>query len=727
LPPQKGGFFVTIPSVEKKFMPVNFEIKGNLARLLATENLIVEHKKVETAQFDIDNRVLTLPVWEKASATVYDMLVGHEVGHALYTPLTEWKKTEEYKNVPYDYVNVVEDARIEKLMKRKFAGLSRDFYNAYQELNREDFFCTKDSDLNEFLLIDKINLYFKIGAYLVIDFSEIEEEFIVQIRNCETFEEVLEISKNIYEYTKSQRIEKKSFSPNESSGEDQQQENQQSLSETSDHNQTKSEDSFPDEEENNSEQNENSNSTSVENSIDESKTQRAFSSNTQQLIDNYSVSDTLYLTLPEIDLNQILVTFDKIFDHLKRFYHINDNDIIRNEVIQFNQFKKSSVKEVNYLVKEFEMKKSADSYSRSLVSKTGVLDTSKLHTYKHNEDLFRKVTVIPEGKNHGLIFILDWSGSMQCTIQDSIKQLFSLLWFCQKVNIPFEVYAFSNDAWALNQKPGEYYSNWDNYPTTKEWKERQVSIEGSFRMVNIFSSKSKKREFDEMMKLMWILSKSFVSSQIPNTSAFGLSSTPFNESIIALRPILRKFISENKLQKCHTIFFTDGEGNPATYNTYLNYGKDEYKFKEKSRRIVRSNFFIRNSITGKTYNAGNNDSENSAAILLAIKDEFSQSNFIGFRLIDRKEYRSFYDWYAHIEFDSYDRMRESIKKQGSVCLKSSAFDILFGIPCSNLFTDTEFSVSEDASKREVSNAFRKMFRGKMTNKKVLSTFISQIV
>ena len=62
-------------------MTVNFEVKGMLARLLATEDLIVEHKKVETACFNVHTRVLTLPRWEKASSTVYDMLVAHEVSH----------------------------------------------------------------------------------------------------------------------------------------------------------------------------------------------------------------------------------------------------------------------------------------------------------------------------------------------------------------------------------------------------------------------------------------------------------------------------------------------------------------------------------------------------------------------------------------------------------------------------------------------------------------------
>ena len=48
-------------------MTVRHEIKSQLAKLLATEDLVVEHKKVETAQFNVHTRVLTLPMWEKAS------------------------------------------------------------------------------------------------------------------------------------------------------------------------------------------------------------------------------------------------------------------------------------------------------------------------------------------------------------------------------------------------------------------------------------------------------------------------------------------------------------------------------------------------------------------------------------------------------------------------------------------------------------------------------------
>ena len=76
------------------------EVKGTLARLLAQEDLIVEHRQVETAMFDVEKRILTLPLWEKAEASVLDMLISHEVGHALYTP-NEWNWS---KTIPMSYV-----------------------------------------------------------------------------------------------------------------------------------------------------------------------------------------------------------------------------------------------------------------------------------------------------------------------------------------------------------------------------------------------------------------------------------------------------------------------------------------------------------------------------------------------------------------------------------------------------------------------------------------------
>ena len=95
-------------------MQIKHEVKGQLARLLATEDLIVEHRSVDTASFNVGTRVLTLPTWDNAGEEVYDTLVCHEVGHALYTPDDEWWL---YNEISASIVNIVEDARIEKLMR----------------------------------------------------------------------------------------------------------------------------------------------------------------------------------------------------------------------------------------------------------------------------------------------------------------------------------------------------------------------------------------------------------------------------------------------------------------------------------------------------------------------------------------------------------------------------------------------------------------------------------
>jgi len=174
------------------------EIKGNLARLLATENLIVEHRKTPTASFDVDRRVLTLPMWDNASGVVYDMLVGHEVGHALFTPNEDWR---DIADCPKDFVNVIEDARIEKLMKRKFPGLRKSFSGGYKELNDKDFFAIADEDISKFSLIDRINLHFKVGASAMIPFSIEEQVFVARTDVAETFEEVLQIAVDVHKFS----------------------------------------------------------------------------------------------------------------------------------------------------------------------------------------------------------------------------------------------------------------------------------------------------------------------------------------------------------------------------------------------------------------------------------------------------------------------------------------------------------------------------------------------
>ena len=75
----------------KKDNTMNLDVKSNLAKLLATENITIQHNNVKTASFDVKNRVLTLPIFKQKSGDVYDMLIAHECAHALWTPYKEWE------------------------------------------------------------------------------------------------------------------------------------------------------------------------------------------------------------------------------------------------------------------------------------------------------------------------------------------------------------------------------------------------------------------------------------------------------------------------------------------------------------------------------------------------------------------------------------------------------------------------------------------------------------
>jgi len=112
----------------------NVSSKSILAKLLASEDITVIHgADAPTASFDVKNRVLTLPCWTNMSNSLYDMLVGHEVSHALYTPNSDsdgWFQIEALAkslDMPAStvkmYANIVEDARIERMIKSKFPGL----------------------------------------------------------------------------------------------------------------------------------------------------------------------------------------------------------------------------------------------------------------------------------------------------------------------------------------------------------------------------------------------------------------------------------------------------------------------------------------------------------------------------------------------------------------------------------------------------------------------------
>ena len=173
--------------------------KSLLAKLLASENLTVEHGNYSTASMDVKNRVLRLPIWKEMSGSLYDLMVLHEVGHALYTPEDGWHGAGSNKGRGYkSFLNVVEDARIERKIKDKYPGGRRSFTQGYLELIKKDFFGLRGVDVDELNLIDKINLHFKGGTVHDITFSDEESEFIEKVKGTRTWEDVVRVTDELY-------------------------------------------------------------------------------------------------------------------------------------------------------------------------------------------------------------------------------------------------------------------------------------------------------------------------------------------------------------------------------------------------------------------------------------------------------------------------------------------------------------------------------------------------
>ena len=740
---------------------VNYEVKGQLAKLLATEDLIIENRKVSTASFDVGRRVLTLPMWEKASGTVYDLLVGHEVGHALYTPADNWM--EDYPDVPQSYVNVLEDVRIEKFMKQKYPGLSKTFYNGYSQLADQDFFELSQHDLEDMGLADRINIHYKIGNFEDVSFDKDEQSFVDKAFKTETFQDVLELAQELYEFIKHQeemmtKLDDLEFTMGELGGSgmgfplspsDMDSDDEEDLETDGEGGQPQSSQKEPSKEELMEELDAASDQITggVHGGNLDAVTDKALQDNLENLNkeNTNSYYEPEYVELPILNLDNLVAKNIDVHNYLSEYWirsqkHFDKESSSSKNIFEsvdndYRLFRRSAQKEVNFLVKEFECRKSADAYARATVSKTGILDCTKLHSYKYNEDLFKKITTLPDGKNHGLIFVLDWSGSMSTVLMDTIKQLYNLIWFCKKVQIPFQVFAFTNEWSHYNEWDDDFSHSWRNsqsMPPHHEEADRRVKIESQFSMVEFLTSDCKKSDLEKQLLSIWRLSTSLAAYYRWNPDVFyqaprrlGLSGTPLNEALVSLNQIIPEFKKATGVQKVQCVTLTDGEAHPLQYNKLFTF-KDEERDYMGTRSLMNGSVFIRDTSNGKTYSCKSNSHEITSALLNQLRGRFPDVNFIGIRVMDGRDANSFIRRYMDWDFDKVQHIQAGWKKNKSLKLVDVGYHAYFGLSSHALGNDTEFTVKEDATKSQIKSAFKKSLSAKKMNKKVLSQFMDFI-
>jgi len=684
------------------------ESKSNLAKLMATENILVEQKNVPTAYFNLKDRVLVVPTLkEEIGPSLYDLFMGHEVGHALFTPEQGWHDSVVEVGVNRSILNVCEDARIEKLICRKYPGLKQSFIRAYRDLLNRDFFGIKDLDVDLLKLIDRINLHTKCGLGANASFTDEEMYYVGEVMKSETFQDAVEIAKKIQAYMKERAeeakiklsMEKDDAGEGDDLDEDSDDEGQDmSMEGDAEYQDYESEDAGK----NRAIQDEQSDNGDEE--LD-SITDNKFRENEKELYD-YQSADRIYANIPDIDHNKVIIGYKQMYLEIKEADSKDyGSAFIKKETIdtkKFVEFRNSTNKVVAYLAKEFELRKNADQLKRAKTAKTGELDMNKIYSYQFNEDIFKKITNVPNGKSHGLVLYLDWSASMSSVMDNTIKQLLTLAMFCKKVMIPFEVYGFSD-------RYG-YYGNQEQ--PIHELKDGDLIIKGNFRLLNILSSKMSSSEFSYASSAL--LHGVYNHHDFPD---YCLGSTPLNEAIISAMTIVPEFQKKYKLQVVNAVFLTDGEGHHLSKikDNSMDYGiRNEYNLIYRDPKTL-----------AQMKDDNNNRVSNSKPFLYLLKQR-TGCNVIGFRILSLRDVRNFL-WHTYKSGVDTTPIYNKFKKEKSMVVTSVGFDEYYLLKSDKLDVDDEAELEvKSQTTRGLVSAFKKYSKGHIQNRVVLNRFVEMI-
>ena len=628
-------------------------VQDNLAKLMSTEDITVIQKPQSSAYFDTKNRVLVIPTWKNMSDIIVESLIGHEIGHALYTNSESWIsaiKLREPNEVFRDYLNVIEDARIESLVKQKYPGMKKIFYHGYKQILDNKIF--EIDAVEDLPLIDRLNIYFKFSGIIHLNLSETESSYIKRIEKIEKFSEVVDIAIEIFDSEKYSKHNKslsnivnvsgsetedqngESSSSRGSIGEGPKKEGQSSQSQTSsgfDESAPSSEtDSLQNSSQDNTDSKGNENGSSFgsrgsrstqQSAPSNSKTLRGFDESMSNMVD-MSKRYTVYTDIPSPILSKIIYPFGLIKEYFdNHFQNIMLSDLTEDEKEDFeieeifgqknslSKFYKDHKTNIDLHKQLFQMRKKADQYNKTMTFRTGKLDTNKLYSYKYNDEIFKTFEVKPNGKNHGLIFIMDFSSSMSAYLRDAKSKALELILFCKQIGIPFVLYGFFDT----------FYD--ENFPVifASEGKnECTFETNPAFRLLELLTSSMSESDFKRMVEI-------FMDS-IGRSGRYSLGGTPLTETHLCLDSLVDKFRGENPVKIVNVVYFTDGQGS------------GNYVIRKSDRRYNNnhmSSIVVHDPKTKKNYDFSKKNGVTCDDFLDIIKNRMEDVNVINFLITNR--------------------------------------------------------------------------------------------
>ena len=514
------------------------------ARALASENLSFSFDpKAETASFDVKTRHLVMPVWN-VSETLQTMLIAHEISHALWTPQVRSDElfgqavAEGYNEKLLHLIcNMVEDARIEKLMKQKYPGTRRDFFLGYKEIIDRDLFGLAGAKFDEMNIVNRMNIHFKWGVpgFLDLNLSAEEQAIAKQIDDCVTFDDAFAVAKSLYEHPGMEKVREKFENDATMDGK------------------SKGE---PDGDPEDGEANDPGKTGILDVSGDLKKQNGEF-----------FLANSVTISPCENYLDQIIPTTAILAAYDKRT-NFPDDDYRRQNPVNmtgYREFVKESDSFVRQLVAQFERRKAADEIRKERPKQTGMLNLDRLHQYRTHDDIFLSKIIKPDGKNHGIVFMLDLSGSMGQVIGDCFLQVLQLVWFCEKAKIPFEVFGFTNGGWIdEEQQEKAEYDAWrksgstENFVYSKQPRIANQKVNSvHYHDGKLYTLASSRDSAADRERLLAYLYESYVTRT--RNRVIALSGTPTVECVSLATQFMSKWITDNNIQIPTIMVVTDGE------------------------------------------------------------------------------------------------------------------------------------------------------------------------
>tara|TARA_B100000902_G_scaffold399226_1_gene469116 strand:+ start:1777 stop:3960 length:2184 start_codon:yes stop_codon:yes gene_type:complete len=721
-------------------------VNTTIAKLLAKEDLTVKTGNYSTAWFDIKNRVLGLPAWKDKGKDVTDLLIGHEVGHALYTPFEGWHDSpEKLEGCPRSYINVVEDARIEKKIKKDYPGLVGPMSRGYKKLVADEFFGDVDNiDWDKVKLIDKINLEAKIGNLIDVPMNDSEKALFNKTMTTEEFSEVLDVVREILAYTKENQEElltppeMPDFDDNDFEDENNEDPTQQGHDDMENNNE---------QEEDTTNEESSSNDENAEDEEEDLGTETTSNPEPEHTEEDVSITDEIFRKMeksliPESTdveygnevskaviesaivkhedlMKQRLEHFNKVLSYHEEegWYgkEYKDGVLTLQQEVEFADYIKKAKKSIVPAVKEFEQKKASHRWMHAQTAKTGRIDVNRLHSYKLSDDIFSKTTRLADAKNHGMFMLIDYSGSMSGQLHGVLEQVIHSVLFCKAVNIPFDVYAFTT-------------GNHDKF----EYADGDVGMD-NLSMPQLIHSGLKKNDFETALK--WLYARTehgrgpysdFVKPQVEDWG-----STPLNVALIASHKLIKQFKYKHALENVTLLSITDGDTNG------IRICEDRRLSDKKISMEWSYSRKIHLTIDGKKVILPNPRVQGTKALYQNLKKRYGISTmgfFIadGSKELNHRLHDAYCDmnkdddsWYSE-EFQEFrkQKIKENTKQKCIELHNANGYDNYFIVRGDKFNVDVEddFSVDTDASDNQIRTAFKKYSSNKKTNKNLMTKF-----